>query len=248
MKQFIKRLFRKLGYEVVNSQDYRILSLNDEMYQCLEGIKNRGVNCHSILDVGANSTLWSQKAQRVYPNATFFLIEPQVEMKEELEKFCLSNPGSKYFLAGAGAQSDKLLLTVWDDLQGSSLLVQASEDNKLKIKQREIPILTIDSLIESNQITIPDIIKLDIQGFELEALKGASLTFGHTEVYILEVSLFEILPNTPSFSDIILFMQNRGYVVYDFPGYLHRPYDGALGQIDVCFVRESGPLRKSNQW
>jgi FkbM family methyltransferase len=57
-------------------------------------------------------------------------------------------------------------------------------------KQREIEISSIDDLLSESVIHNPELIKIDIQGYELEALKGAERTFGHTEVFILEVSLF----------------------------------------------------------
>ena len=43
-------------------------------------------------------------------------------------------------------------------------------------------------------------------------------------------------------------MAERDYVIYDFPGFLRRPFDGALAQMDVCFVKRNGILRHSNEW
>ncbi len=141
-------------------------------------------------------------------------------------------------------------MTIWDDLACSSLLPTPDDQLKNDGKQRDIDIITLDELIQSGTINNPELIKLDIQGFELEALKGASLTFGHTEVYILEVSLipFTDNPGMPLIGEVINFMLERGYVVYDFPGFARRPLDGALGQCDICFVKREGFLRKSNEW
>lgn len=201
-----------------------------------------------ILDVGAHSTEWIRMYMEFFPASTAYLIEPLAEMKDKLEKFCIDYPGSKYFLNGAGSKEGKLYLTTKVSLEGASFLLK---ENKNLIKnnfQREIDIITIDGLIEKNEIEIPDIVKLDVQGFELEVLKGAEKLFGKTEVFILEVSLFEYVKGTPIFSEVISFMSERGYEVYDFPGFLRRPFDGALGQIDVCFVRKNGFLRASNLW
>ncbi len=43
-------------------------------------------------------------------------------------------------------------------------------------------------------------------------------------------------------------MFERGYVIYDIPGYLRRPLDGALAQLDICFVKSNSFLRNSIKW
>jgi hypothetical protein len=113
-----------------------------------------------------------------------------------------------------------------------------------------IEVITIDELLENSDMEVPSIVKLDIQGFELEALKGGASLFGKTEVFILEVALypFDDMPGIPTFVDAVNFMFDRGYVVYDFGGFLRRPYDNAIGQCDLCFVKSDGVLMKSNNW
>jgi len=101
---------------------------------------------------------------------------------------------------------------------------------------------------DSEKRQIPDLVKLDVQGFELEALKGATQLFGRTEVFIMETPLFRFVGVEPVFHEVVQFMADRGYLTYDFPGFLRRPRDGALGQCGVCFVRENSPLRESSEW
>jgi FkbM family methyltransferase len=256
MKKLLKRILNSTGYEIRRTNNLESVKIGTDKRPVgsfkflLEDLRNRGLNCKTILDVGANQGSWSRMAKEIYPEAKFCLIEPQIEMKEHLETFCRTFENSSYFLAGAGAQKDTLTLTIWDDLAGSSFLPKPNENLKGKGKQREIEIITIDDLVGSSKIEMPELIKLDIQGFELEALKGAEKTFGNTEVYILEVSLFPFgdVPGIPIFSDVINFMLEREYVAYDFPGFLRRPLDGALGQCDICFVKKNGFLRASNDW
>ncbi len=82
----------------------------------------------------------------------------------------------------------------------------------------------------------------------MEALKGASKIYGVTEVIIVEVSLFKYYNKTPTLKEIVCFMDEKGYDVYDFAGFLRRPFDGALGQIDICFANRNGFLKSSNKW
>jgi hypothetical protein len=36
--------------------------------------------------------------------------------------------------------------------------------------------------------------------------------------------------------------------IYDITQFLRRPYDGALGQVDIAFVKAHGFFRSNNQW
>jgi FkbM family methyltransferase len=256
MKTVLKSIFNAMGYEIrkINpfpdneikvGGDRRVVG---DMEHLLEDLKFRGLKCKSILDIGANRVGWSTIAKQIFPDANFCLIEPQLELEDYLKSFCTATNNSVYFIAGAGQKDEKKYLTIWDDLQGSSFLPEESENLKTDNKQRAIDIITIDGIIQSGKFAVPELVKLDIQGFELEALKGASGLFGKTEVFILEVSLFPFIKGMPVFADVVNFMLEKGYLVYDFPGFLRRPLDGALGQCDICFVKQDGFLKTSNNW
>ncbi|MFC7356852.1 FkbM family methyltransferase [Jejudonia soesokkakensis] len=254
LKKLVKKGLRKNGYKLTKIQPKKKVETPEyvvaTMYSILRDLKERGLQCTHIMDVGANRTSWSRIAKGFFPDATFCLIEPQVEMEEGLQQFISDFPGDLYYLAGAGSKKETLVLTVYDDLAGSSFLPNANPELKKEGKQREIEIITLDDIISDSTFEIPQLVKLDIQGFELEALKGATSLFGKTEVFILEVSLFAFGSGKkmPEFAEVISFMYERGYVAYDFPGFLRRPLDKALGQCDVCFVKENGFLRASHHW
>lgn len=88
------------------------------------------------------------------------------------------------------------------------------------------------------------LIKIDVQGAELDVLAGATNIIPDTELVILEVSLFEFFVGGPQFYEVVNYMKKEGFVVYDLFGYHCRPIDLALAQIDVAFVKEHGSFRK----
>lgn len=211
----------------------------------LKKLQSRGFHPHSVLDVGANYGAWSQIASAVFSDAKFYLIEPQVEMKPFLDRFCAGRPEARWFQAGAGAEVGELALTAWDDFAGSSFLPSPPTPAQT---QRRVPVITIDSLVNQEEIILPKLVKIDVQGFELEVLKGANCCFGVTELFIIEVSFFKTTPDHPIFHDVVHFMSQRDYVVYDFVDLKYRPFDGALGQADVCFVKRDGLFTKYKRW
>ncbi len=255
MKNFVKQIFRSIGYEIVPIPSIDGIAGSDRRPICnfkvfLEDIRARGFSPKLVLDVGANRGDWTRMAKDVFPEAGFFLIEPQTEMRKSLDDLCSDFKDISWIEAGAGSKEGKLVQTIWDDLAGSSFLPDVDENLLQSGKQREVDIVTIDALLESRNLSIPDLVKLDIQGFELEALRGSTSLFGNTELFIMEVSLFSFddVPGMPIFREVIDFMDERGYEVYDIPGYLRRPFDGALGQVDLAFAKREGILRQSNKW
>ena len=255
LKRAIRNTLLRLGYDVRRNYFLPIAPAGDpdriigSMQLLLEDLAARGFSPVSILDVGGNLGSWSRLAKQVFPAANCFLIEPQIEMKPSLDAFCNEYPGSQWFLVGAGSVPSQMTLSICDNLGGSSFLPSESPDLTGNRMQRVVDIITIDSLLRDGKIPMPQLVKLDVQGYELEALLGGEKLFGPVEAFILEISFYRFLSEKqPIFHEVVAFMAERGYFAYDLPGYLRRPFDGAIGQIDICFAKRAGMLRANNRW
>ncbi len=90
----------------------------------------------------------------------------------------------------------------------------------------------------------PFLIKVDVQGAELDVLMGATKTLSNTEYVILEISFFRFFTGGPQVFDVIRFMKEWGFVPYDIFDYQYRLLDGALSQVDMAFVKETSRFRK----
>jgi FkbM family methyltransferase len=209
----------------------------------LEKLAEHGFAPETIADIGANYGGWSRVAAPVFPAAGFLLIEPQHEMKPFLDDFCAQHPAAQWVLAGAGAASGQEMLTVWDDLQGSAFLTPEIQAMTPYRKERAVSIVTLDQLVAEGVIPIPDLIKIDVQGFELAVLQGAQTCLGQTDCFIIETSLFHPLHERPTFYAVLERMEAHHYHVYDLVGPKYRSASGALAQIDICLVREGSVLR-----
>lgn len=202
----------------------------------LKQLAQRGFAPKTIVDVGANHGGWSRIATAVFPQANFVLIEPQAEMSPFLDNLCAGNPKMQWILAGAGATEGELALTIWDDYQGSAFLTDEVHQMVPFTQRRQVPIITLNSLIAAQQMDMPDFVKIDVQGFEMEVLRGATRCLGQTELFILEAFLYHPQNARPNFYKIVSFMESYGYAVYDFTDMAHHPQSGALTQINICFM------------
>lgn len=265
-KRIVSKIIRRFVYEIhrINKSelsnkpklvfefDYESSTENrpiGDVNTFLNDICKRGFKCRYVFDIGANKSEYSRMIKKVFPDSDFLLIDPLIEMEVYMKNFCKEFKNSEYIITGVGSKKEKhILTTLGDSLSGSTMMLKELPGLKKANKQREVEVVTIDSIIQKHQKKIPDFVKIDVQGFELEVLKGAETLFGKTELFVIEVSLFKFNELTPEVSEIINFMSERNYVIYDIPGFLRRPYDGALGQLDLCFIKKDSFLKKNNTW
>jgi FkbM family methyltransferase len=252
MKHTVKRLFRAAGYDVQRLNEPAPGSSRrpvGDYARFLEDVRARGLSPRLILDIGANKGDWTRMARGVFPEARFVLVEPQLEMRDALNALCRELPGVSWIEAGVGKEPGTLKQIVYVDNPGSSsFLPQTTADPRRSGTPREVRIVTIDAALNETGGGIPDLIKIDVQGFEIEVLRGATSILGATELFVIEVSLFPFMVGMPVLRDVVTFMGDHGYELYDFPGYFRRPLDGALGQVDVAFAKRHGVLRQSSEW
>lgn len=60
------------------------------------------------------------------------------------------------------------------------------------------------------------------------------------------MQLFQCVEDGPQFFDIVAFLKQKGFAVYDIVGHNYRPIDHALAEVDIVFVKEKGMFRASH--
>jgi FkbM family methyltransferase len=114
---------------------------------------------------------------------------------------------------------------------------------------REVPAYRIDDVVERLKLSGPMLMKTDCQGADLLALKGATKTLEACEVVIVESSLFRFWgDHQADVFDIMTFMKDHGFVLHDILDGLFRPFDRALAQVDLAFVRDGGLFRRHRSY
>ena len=182
----------------------------------------------------------------MFEGAAFTLIEPQEEMSEHLDRFCSGRSEASWILAGAGAQPGKLPLTLSEKLDGRTLTMSEEDARARGIKQRYVDVVTLDGVVAASDLPIPDIVKIDAEGMDLQVVRGAASLLGKTELFFLELPLFG--SQHQSWHSIVAFMHEHGYEPYDFTDLNRRKSDAALGLVEMAFARKNGVLRDHTGW
>lgn len=240
-KKYLNNGLRALGYEIQKTGKEKSLTT------VLAHAQKMGFAPATVIDGGAARGNWSRECAAVFPDAKYLLIEPLTEYEKDLQDAVRTIKQATVVPLVLKSESGTASFNVHPDLEGSSLFMEQG-GTAVNGFTRALPAGTLDAVIAEKGAEGPYLLKLDVQGAELDVLRGAEETLKKTEYVILETSLFAAYDNVPLLHEVIAFMAERGFVPYDILGLLYRPLDGALCQADICFVREKGRFRERREY
>jgi FkbM family methyltransferase len=189
-----------------------------------------------IIDIGANVGDWSRRASRIF-DCPIHMIEAQPALEPSLEA-----TGFPYTLTLLGAEF-RAEVPFHISGTGSSVMEEVTGLSEGHIS---LPMQRLDDLALG--LSSPLLIKLDVQGYELEVLSGAPETLKRTEVLLVEVSLLEYNKGQPLMHEVIAWLAQRDFLPFDICGGLRRSSDNALFQTDMIFVRRDSELRAKRKF
>jgi len=213
------------------------------MHICLQSISERGFRPKTIFDVGAASGDWARLARSVWPSADLVMFEPLPlgDRAESLRELTQGEPPARLIEAGVGREAGSLPISVGEDLAASSFAYVAGDAT------REVPIVALDDLVTpAGDLAQPDLLKLDVQGYELEILAGGERVLAAAEVVILEARLFG--SELPLVVEVLDYMRDRDFELLEIADVLRRPLDGAMVECDLVFAQAGTPLVSLGGW
>lgn len=199
-----------------------------------------------VIDVGANRGQFSLCAASIFPSAILLSFEPLGAPFGKLKTILgfIEKQGNvvKGFQCALGNLSGRSQINVSKKDDSSSLLkiglAQAEIFSGTEVSHAEdINIARLDDILSSYEVPDHSIMKIDVQGFELEVLMGAETSLAKIKHVYVECSFIELYEGQALASEVIDFLQRRGFRlsgVYNvFWDYEH----GKCVQADFLFCR-----------
>ena len=142
----------------------------------------------------------------------------------------LKFPHNRFHLLniGLGSTEEEKEFNIYADDGVSSFLkaekfLSSLNANSWSLRSNDPLLLKTLDIYTSESNSIPDILKIDTQGFDLEVLKGAQevLRSGEISIIGIEVLFAKNYQKQAYFWDIASFLFNHGYQLYDFTRLVH---------------------------
>lgn len=221
----------------------KIYAAANSVWISLEHLKKKGFIPKVIVDIGAYVGDWAKHAKEIFPDSYILMIEAQPDKEECLKQVKASFPSSvDYKMCLLGAQNQDAV-RFFQMGSGSSVF---EEQSTIPRKILNLPIRTLDDVIIEKGLGAVSFLKLDVQGYEIEILKGAKDTLKNVEFILMEVAFLTYNKGAPLLYEVIKFMKDHGWVAYDVCSFI-RYRDGTLLQVDIMFVREDSKWRTQNR-
>lgn len=206
----------------------------------------RKLGINTIYDIGANVGTWSLLAQSLIPAAQIHAFEPLDRHQQEFRQSFGSSKEVVLHPIALGSQKAEQTLHVVSSSDSSSLL-QSTEllEEHFGIREvgeSKVQVWRLDDYQELKNLPSPDLLKLDIQGYELEALRGAPNCLKSVKALITEVSFVAFYRNQCLFHDLVAYLASFGLFTYAFGA--GTATGSQVFQTDVLFVR-SRPSNRS---
>lgn len=202
-----------------------------------------GAQFATVIDAGTSRGQFALFALWRFPCARLICFEPLPEAGAVASQVLPADRVVVHKVAlGAARGSVALHVSSQDD--SSSLLpigqrqVDAHPGTE-EIRQVTVPVDVLETYLADPVLRRPCLLKIDVQGAELDVLRGAGESLELVDEVLVEVSFVELYEGQPLAGEVVAYLAARGFALVDLTG-LTRAKTGAALQADFLFRRSTG--------
>lgn len=194
----------------------------------------------AVVDVGANEGNFTAAALDLAPRASVIAAEPSPGPRERLASRFAGDPRVTIVDKAVSLHSGTAEFNVTAHDHNSSLheplrhMPEFYDDSGWKVVERiEVQTTTLDDLVGARDVSV---LKLDVQGGEMDVLRGGRATLARTRAVLLEVTFLSHYEGDATFEPLHEEMLSHGFHLFGLadPG---RTADGLTTWSDACYAR-----------
>jgi FkbM family methyltransferase len=213
-------------------------------HRVVAGMEHKAVlNRHlsTVVDIGANRGQFAL-AVRAISGAKVISFEPLPNVANIFQKVFIADPAVKLHVAAIGEKAEKkfIHLSARDDSSSLLEIGEAQSDffpGTHEVGTLEVEVGRLDGFISKEEIVRPAMLKLDVQGFELQALEGCKTLIGNFDYIYCECSFIELYNTQKLVGEVIDYLHALGFTLAG----IYNPYydyNGNCIQADFLFTRK----------
>jgi FkbM family methyltransferase len=192
-----------------------------------------------IYDIGSSHSGWSYAISKIFPSAEYHLFEPLLDIKpfyrENTARVLLARPGFVLHKVALGSSDGQVKMISDRSGYGASTLTGWSYGDFNEV--HKVPIRRLDTLRRELNLPLPELVKMDVQGGELNVLIGAEQTFRKVKYFQLEVWLKRFYRRrTPLLHEVNGYLRKKHFRLVELGDHYYSKLH-ELYSLDAYFVR-----------
>ncbi len=230
----MRNLLRRVVNQTLNTCGYQV----QRLHQPVRALAS--VAFSTVIDGGANVGEYSRDIRNRYPEALIFAFEPVPEIFDRLKRNLAGDEKTECYNQALGAAPGRAEFQVFADGFSSSLLAQTDwSGNQKPVRTIVVEVTTLDEWARDKLVRRPALLKLDLEGCELAALRGGRQILNSIDFIELETTFPKIREGQPTLRELINFLHDYQFELMDvFPGIMDAQ-SGLSNWADVLFGKSA---------
>ncbi|MEQ8511175.1 MAG: FkbM family methyltransferase [Algiphilus sp.] len=167
----------------------------------------------TVIDIGANKGQFAVFAQRRWPGARLICFEPLPGPRSRL--YAVTGGCAEIHACALGEGDSEASMHLASRVDSSSLLPLGDTQKRLfamdETGQVTVPMRRLDAVLDGQDLVGPTLLKIDVQGFEYETLKGAVALLDFINVIYVEASYVELYAGQKLANDVAALLEVAGF-------------------------------------
>lgn len=202
-----------------------------------------GFRPRGILDIGAFEGTFTRTARYFFGQSPILMLEAQPSKEMQLKAVAAQLPDVDYCIVLLGAENREHVafhqVNAVINSSGSSLYEEQTHYPRDTIS---LPMRRLDDVLTELPGREFDLMKIDVQGAEIDVLRGGAQTLAGIEAIVIEMSLLEYNKGAPLIATVMRWLGEQGFSLFDVFPVSRIPTTGALLQVDGIFLRRGSSL------
>jgi len=234
MKALVRNILRYCGREI------RSVDAPTRSFARSLEILNKVISPSTVIDIGVAEG--TPDLYRCFPSQRYryLLVEANPNYGSHLETL-RTHLNATIENVFCGDKTGEAQFNIYSDPRKSSVL-EIHRDLDLE-EQVTIPVERLDDLVEKHQLPPSYLVKIDVEGAEIDVINGARNTLGNAEAVIAEASVLPKFKYGPELADLVGVMKDSGFSVFDIIAGANHSRSRFLNQVDLIFVKTDAAFR-----
>lgn len=189
----------------------------------------------TVFDIGANVGKKARQYRKLFPDATLYCFEPVPATHQQLQRWASRQRGVYTFNIALGSRSGATHMHCNQKHSGGSTLLPPEAHRKDEFVLAPVQVETLDRMARHLDVQDQIFVKIDVEGFDLEVIRGGMNLLSRAAAVMIEIALPDVPTDLPTFGQFMQVMTSLGYL---YRGNLTHGYvNGTARLADAVFIR-----------